>query len=200
MVWLIFIVIEEVDLNKHALEERETYWIRFLKPEYNATKDAPRNIGVSHSDEVKLAISKKRSKGVIYIYNEFQQLLAISPSLISIAVLLGNKSISISLKRAIREKALFRSSWYFSTVPFNEAKPLMEVPSLEYDNLIAQIKSQKHIKKAIFVFKDNQFVCKYNGIMSAEKALKISHDTIKKVVNKNISYKGYTFSYHRVLD
>jgi len=186
-----FIVIEEVDTNLYNIEERETYWIKHIKPEYNATKDAARNIGASHSSETKLAISKKRSRGLIYIYNEFKQLLAIAPSLRSIAVLLGNTSISISLKRAIREESLYRSSWYFSIIPFNEGeKPLMEVPSPDYTNLVAQIKSQKHITKGVFVFKDGQFICKYDGITSAEKALKISHDTIKSnIVNQHVHTK-----------
>lgn len=194
-----FIVIEEVDTDLHNIEIRETYWIKHIKPEYNATKDAARNVGASHSAEVKLAISNKNSSGSVYIYDEFKRLLAIAPSLVSIAVLLGNKSISISLNRAIRELSLFRSSWYLSRIPFNEGeKPLMEVPSPDYTNLIAQMKSQKHIRKAVFVFKDGEFLCKYEGIMSAEKALNISHDTIKKNIEKNSIYKGYTFSYHRI--
>lgn len=196
-----FIVIEEVDLDLYKIEERETYWIRHIKPEYNATKDAARNYGASHSEEVKLALSIKRSSGPVYIYNEFKQLLVIAPSLISIAILLGNKSISISLKRSIRDKSLYRSSWYLSRIPFNEEeKPLMEVPSAEYTNLISQIKSQKHILRAVFLFKDGEFICKYDGIMSAERALKISHETIKKNIVNNTTYKGYKFSYHRVED
>lgn len=105
-----FIVIEEVNTDLLKIEERETYWIKHIKPEYNATKDAARNVGASHSSETKLAISKKRSSGPVYIYNEFKQLLAIAPSLISIAILLGNKSISISINRAIRDGSLLRSS------------------------------------------------------------------------------------------
>lgn len=196
-----YVVIEEVDTDLHKIEERETYWIKLIKPEYNATKDAARNIGPSHSSETKLTISKNRSSGPVYIYNEFKQLLAIAHSLISIAVLLGNKSISISLNRAIREKSLFRSSWYLSRIPFNEdEKPLMEVPSPDYTNLITQMLSQRHIRRAVFVFKDGEFLCKYEGIISAKKALNISHDTIKHNIEKGTIYKGYRFSYHRVLD
>lgn len=165
------------------------------------TKDAARNIGVSHSDETKLALSLKKSTGFIYIYNEFKQLLAIVPSLTSLAVLLGNKSITISLNRAIRERSLYRSSWYISKSPFKlDEKPLMKVPSQEYTNLIDQIKSQKHILKAVFVFKHGEFLCKYDGVMSAEKALNISHDTINKNIVNNTIYKGYKFSYHRIED
>lgn len=144
-------------------------------------------------------ISLKRSTGSIYIYNEFKQLLAIAPSLTSLAVLLGNSSITISLNKAISEKSLYRSSWYISRIPFKEnEKPLMVFPSQDYTNLITQMKSQKHIKKAVFVFKDDKFVCKYEEIMNAERALKISHETIKKNIIKNTIYKGYRFSYHRI--
>jgi hypothetical protein len=74
----------------------------------------------------------------------------------------------------------------------------MEVPSPDYANLIDQMKSQKHILKAVFVFKDGQFLCKYDGVMSAEKALKISHETIKMNIVNKTTYKGYRFSYHRI--
>lgn len=115
-------------------------------------------------------------------------MLVTIPSLTSLAVLLGNKSITISLKRAMVSGSLFRSSWYISKHPFNlDEKPLIEFSSPEYFDLIEKMKSQKHIIKAIFVFKDGEFICKYDGIMEAEKALKISHDTI----NENIEKKKY---------
>ena len=64
-----FIVIEVVDIDLNHIEARETFWIKHIKPEYNATKDAARNVGSSHSSETKLAMSHKASKGPIYIYN-----------------------------------------------------------------------------------------------------------------------------------
>jgi formylmethanofuran dehydrogenase subunit A len=48
------------------------------------------------------------------------------------------------------------------------------------------MKSQKHIRKAIFVFKDGEFICKYDGIMEAEKALKISQAQINENIEKNM--------------
>jgi len=60
------------------------------------------------------------------------------------------------------------------------------------------MKSQKHIRKAIFVFKDGEFLQKFDGILAAEKALNISHDTIKSNIEKNTTYRGYRFSYHRI--
>ena len=56
---------------------------------------------------------------------------------------------------------------------------------MDYTNLITQMISQKHIRKAIFVFKDGEFLCKYDGVMDVERALNISHETIKKK-KKNI--------------
>ena len=193
-----FLIIEQVDTSLYNLEVRESHWIKCLNPEYNATKDAARNIGASHTSETKLAISMKRSKGAIYIYNEFKQLLAIAPSLISIAILLGSKSISVSISRAIKEGSLFRSSWYLAKFPINnDEKPLIEAGSAAYEDLINQMKSQKHAK-AIFVFKNEEFLCKYDGIMIAAKELKLGHYTIKKCIVNNTTYKSYRFSYHRI--
>ena len=193
------VIIEEVNLELFNLEERETFWIKQIKPEYNAIKEGARNLSVPHLLETLLKISKNRSSGVIYIYDEFKKLLVTIPSLTSLAVLLGNKSITISLKRAMVSGSLFRSSWYISKHPFNlDEKPLIEFSSPEYFDLIEKMKSQKHIRKAIFVFKDGEFICKYDGIMEAEKALKISHDTINENIEKNTMYKGYRFSLHRV--
>lgn len=194
-----FIIIEEVDLNVHNLEERETFWIKQIKPEYNAVKEAARNLSIPHSGETKLKISQKTSSGSVYIYNEFKSLLVIVPSLRSFAVLLGNPSICTSLKRAIENESLFRSSWYISKHIFNEYdKPLIEISSSEYIDLIEKIKSQKHIRKAIFVFKDGEFLQKHDGILAVEKAFNISSETIKSNIEKNTVYKGYIFSYHRI--
>ena len=172
-----FIIIEEVDLNVHNLEERETFWIKQIKPEYNSVKEAARNNSIPHSEETKLKIYKTKSSGSVYIYNEFKVLLVRVPSLKSLAVLLGDASISISLKRSIENESLFSATpyWYISKHPFNENdKSLIEFYSNEYVNLIEEMKSLKHIRKAIFVFKDGEFLQKYDGILAVEKALKIS--------------------------
>lgn len=194
-----FIVLEEVDLNVHNLEERETFWIKQIKPEYNAVKEAARNNSIPHLEDTKFKISKSRSSGSIYIYDEFKILLVIVPSLRSLAVLLGSASICTSLKRAMEDSSLFRSSWYISNHLFNEDdKPLIDISSSEYINLIEEMKSQKHIRKAIFVFKDGEFLQKYDGILAIEKALNISHEVIKSNIERNTMYKGYRFSYHRI--
>lgn len=125
--------------------------------------------------------------------------MVIIPSISSLALALGSSAFSISIKRAIENKILFRSSWYISKVPFKEdAKPLMEFSTPEYLELLDKMKAQKHIRKAIFVFKDGEFLRKYDGIMEVEKDFKISHDTINSNIEKNTTYKGYRFSLHRV--
>ena len=194
-----FIIIEEVDLEVDNIEERETFWIKQIKPEYNAIKDAARNLSIPHLIETKLKISKNRSSGVVFIYDEFKRLLVIVSSLTSLAVSLGNRSITIALKRAMENESLFRSSWYISKYPLNgDEKPLMEASSPQYYELIEIMQSQKHIRKAVFVFKDSEFIGKYEGIMEAERALNISHDTINSNIEKNTTYKGYRFSLHRI--
>jgi hypothetical protein len=59
-----------------------------------------------------------------------------------------------------------------------------------------------HIKKAIFVFdsKSKKFLKKFNGIVEAEKELKIRHEKIKYSILKNQSINGYLFSYHRLIN
>jgi len=196
-----FIIVEEVDMTENNLEDRETYWIKHIRPDYIGTKEAARNVGASHTEETKARISKTKSQGSIYIYDTFKQLLAIAPSMISLAILLGNKSISISLVRAIKEGSLYRSLCYLSRIPFKEGeKPLIEVPSPEYTAFIDRLKAKKHIRKSVFVTKDGKFLCEYEGIMAASKDLKIGHDMIKKNIVNKTTYRGYRFSYHREQD
>jgi len=195
-----FIIIEEVDLDVHNLEERETFWIKQIKPEYNATKEAARNFSIPHSEETKLKLSINSSNNPVYIYDEFRRLLVIIPSITWLSRDLNRSSTNPSLKIAIKDEAIFRSSWYISLNPFNEGdKPLMVFPSPEYSDLIEKMKSQKHIRKAIFVFKeDGKFIKKYDGIKEVAKALNISDHTIRSNIEKNTTYKGYKFSYHRI--
>ena len=61
--------------------------------------------------------------------------------------------------------------------------------------------SQSHIKKAVFVYDSNrEFISKYDGVMDAQRALNISHDTIKKHAKVAGLYKQYIFSYERLED
>jgi hypothetical protein len=65
--------------------------------------------------------------------------------------------------------------------------------------LILEISNSVHIKKAVFVYDgDRKFLCKYAGVTEAQKALGISHLTIKNNANLNGRYKGYIFSFERL--
>jgi hypothetical protein len=47
---------------------------------------------------------------------------------------------------------------------------------------------------------NNKFLAKYNGVKDAERALNISHSTIKKYASIGSEYNGYIFSYERLED
>lgn len=61
--------------------------------------------------------------------------------------------------------------------------------------------SQSHIRKAVFVYDSNrEFIGRYDGVMDAQRALSISHETIKKHAKVAGPYKQYIFSYERLGD
>jgi hypothetical protein len=58
-----------------------------------------------------------------------------------------------------------------------------------------------HIKKAVFVYDINKnFIGKFEGVMGAQRTLKVSHFTIKNYAKVGGTYKEYIFSYERLLD
>jgi 2-keto-4-pentenoate hydratase/2-oxohepta-3-ene-1,7-dioic acid hydratase in catechol pathway len=74
--------------------------------------------------------------------------------------------------------------------------------SVEYNNLIEEMRNNVDIKQAIFVFNayTKEYIEKYDGIILAEKALKIRHEVIKDSILNNKIIDKYIFSYHRLLD
>ena len=68
--------------------------------------------------------------------------------------------------------------------------------------MIKEIQANSHILKAIFVFNREQRSCsfKFDGIIEAQKALNISHDTIKSHLDSGKAYNNYLFFSHRVLE
>ena len=66
---------------------------------------------------------------------------------------------------------------------------------------LLNIINNSHILKAVFVYDINRkFIGKYEGVMAVQRALKISHSTIKKYANVGGAYNGYIFSYERLID
>lgn len=156
--------------------------------------------GKSHSLNSKLLISKAKSAHPVYIYNSYKGLEIIYPSVRSLSRVINSNSATIN--KYIETKALFRGEWYFSCIPFH----LSDVPliqdefSTEAEALLLEIKNSSPIKKAVFLFDlNNEFLCKYEGVVSASKELNIAATTIRNCANKNKSYKGFIFSYERLI-
>lgn len=92
---------------------------------------------------------------------------------------------------------------YLSNIPYNisDTPKIAEGYSKECEELILNINNNSHILKAIFVYDLNRnFICKYDGVMAAQRALNISHSTIKSYAKIGGIYKGYIFSYERLRD
>ena len=155
----------------------------------------------SHSMENKVRIIEAKSAYPVYIYNSFKELLIIFPSVGTLAKLI--KSNHPTIVNVIKEATLFRGGWYFTNIPYNiEDTPLItDWNSKESDELILNINNKSHIRKAVFVYDMNKnFVAKYDGVMEAQRALGISHCTIKNYAKVNGIYKGYIFRYERLND
>jgi len=155
----------------------------------------------SHSIESKVRIMEAKSAYPVYVYNSFKELLTIFPSATTLAKLI--KSNHPTIVNVIKEGILFRGEWYFSNIPYNiEDTPLIaNWNSKQSDELILNINNNSHIRKSVFVYDINKnFVVKYNGVMEAQRALGISHSTIKNYAKVNGTYKGYIFRYERLND
>jgi len=155
----------------------------------------------SHSMENKVRIIEAKSAYPVYIYNSFKKLLIIFPSVGTLANLI--RSNHATIVNVIKEEILFRGEWYFTNIPYNiEDAPLItDWNSKESEELILNINNNSQIRKAVFVYDINKnFVAKYDGVMEAQRALGISHSTIKNYAKVNGIYKGYIFRYERLND
>ena len=156
--------------------------------------------GKIHSVESKLKMIKANSAYPVYIYNSSKQLLLIYPSVLTLAK--GINSNSPSIVSYINTKSLFRGEWFFSRIPFDLSDiPLIsDYTSTEGRNIELEIKNNSHIRKAVFLHDlDKNFIRKYDGRMFASKELNISHNIIKKYLLLNKPYKGYIFSYNKLI-
>jgi group I intron endonuclease len=222
------------------LKERETYWIKNLKPYYNVLQEGYRSVGYRHSEETKdklrnLAlgrlhlestkllisqalkgdknpfyckkhslsskdlISTKKSHGFIFVYDSLYNFLAVFNSLILLAKTI--KANNNTLNLVLNKDRLFRGNWYIrNKLVFNDDLPLIKDKySIEYLDLIKDMIKTAHIKQAIFVFNSitKEFVRKYDGIILAEKKLKIRHELIRDSIKEKRPIGNYIFSYDR---
>ena len=153
----------------------------------------------SHSVESKIRMLEANSTYPVYVYNSFKDLLVIYPSVSTLAKLI--KTNHPTLVNIIKQQTIFRGEWYLNNIPFN----LTDTPSIsdwsnkECDELVLKMNNNSQIRKAVFVYDtDKNFICKYDGVMSAQRALEINHCTIKKYAHVNGTYNGYIFSYERL--
>ena len=154
----------------------------------------------NHSMESKIRMIEANSAYSVYVYNSFKKLLVIFPSVKTLAKLI--KSNHSTLVNIIKEQTIFRGEWYLLNIPHNISDtPLYHWHSKECEQLIEAINKNSHIKKAVFVYDINKnFIGKFEGVMDAQRALKISHSTIKNFAKLGGTYKEYIFSYERYMD
>ena len=155
----------------------------------------------SHSIESKVRMIEAKSAYPVYVYNSFKELLVIFPSVTTLAKLI--KSNHPTIVDAIKEQGIFRGEWYFSNTPYNisDTPLITEWASKEGDKLILDIKNNSHIRKSVFVYDiKKKFIRKYDGVTDAQRDLKINHTTIKNYAKVGGSFKGYIFSYERLID
>lgn len=161
----------------------------------------------NHSMETKVRIIEANSSYPLYIYDIYKNLLVIFPSVRTLSKLINSNHSTIV--NFIKNKELFRGNWYLTNIPYNinDTPKINNWMDKESNDLILDIKNNKHIVKPIFVYDLNKnYICKYDGVMQAQKALHINHSIIKKHAllndkflfsnkeNKN-KVKGYIFSY-----
>lgn len=155
--------------------------------------------GKKHTEESILKIIQNKST-VIFLYNEYKELIYIFDSVAELSRLVNANQSTIN--RFIKTGDLFRGSWYItkSLLNDNDLPLITDKNTLAFEDLIEFIKNSAFIKKAVFVYDpDINLLDKYNGIMDVELHLNINHDTIKKYIKSNQIYKDkYRFSYHNL--
>ena len=153
----------------------------------------------SHSVESKIRMIEANSAYPVYVYNSYKKLLVIFPSALTIAKLINcNHSTIIDV---IKKQDIFRGEWYFSNIPYDISNipVITDWTSKECEELVSIINENSDVKKAVFVYDLNKnFVCKHKGVTDAQRALKISHNTIKKYAKLGSIYGKYIFSYERL--
>ncbi len=153
----------------------------------------------NHSMESKVRMIEANSAYSVYVYNSFKKLLVVFPSVLTLCKLI--KSNHSTIINVIQQEIIFRGEWYLTNIPYNiEDKPLIDSwNTKQCDELILDINHVNDIRKAVFVYDVHKnFICKYNGVMEAQRALSINHSTIKKYAKLGGIYNGYLFRYERL--
>ena len=89
-------------------------------------------------------------------------------------------------------------------IPYNisDTPLISDWYSKECEELVLKIINQNsHIKKAVFVYDLNRkFLAKYDGVMDARRAFENVSSYYKKHAKIGDVYKGFIFSYERLID
>lgn len=187
-------MLSDLAKNRVHSEETKTLISRALvgknNPFYNKT----------HSTKSKLRMSEANSAHLVYVYNSYKILQVIFPSVLTLAKLINSNHSTIL--GFINSGELFRGDWYFSKLPYNisDIPLIFDFSSIEFDNLISDVKNNSHIKKAVFLYNlKREFIQKFDGVTQAKRELNISHEIIKKHALRNKPYQNYIFSYERLI-
>nr|YP_009059698.1 GIY-YIG endonuclease [Parasitella parasitica]AIO05748.1 GIY-YIG endonuclease [Parasitella parasitica] len=156
--------------------------------------------GKSHTAEILAKIALSKSHSSVFLYNEYKELMCIFSSLTTLAKLINSNNKS--LQRYIESQDLFRGNWYITKelIKDSDIPLIVDHSTEEFKELIQSTIECKSIRKAIFVFNTEPvLLAKYDGVIDAEKALKISHETIKKYCKSGEIYNNrFIFSYHNL--
>jgi group I intron endonuclease len=188
-------MLSDLAKNRVHSEDTKTLISRALvgknNPFYNKT----------HSTKSKLRMSEANSAHPVYVYNSYKILQVIFPSVLTLAKLINSNHSTIL--GFINSGELFRGDWYFSKLPYNisDIPLIFDFSSIEFDNLISDVKNNSHIKKAVFLYNlKREFIQKFDGVTQAKRELNISHEIIKKHALRNKPYQIYIFSYERLIN
>ncbi len=155
----------------------------------------------SHSLESKVRMIEAKSAYPVYVYNSSKELLVIFPSVLTLAKLINCNHFTIV--NLIKQQTIFRGEWYFTNIPYNisDTPIIANLNSKQCEQLILDINNHSDVRKAVFVYDINKnFICKYEGVTKAQKALNINHSTIKKYAKIGSAYQNFIFSYERLID
>jgi len=154
----------------------------------------------NHSMETKVRIAESKSAYPVYVYDSFKKLIAIYPSVLTLAKKIHSNHPTIVTY--INNQTLFRGEWYFSNIPYNisDTPTIRHWNTIEGECLAKKIADTIKVKKGIFVYdKNKKFLSKHTGVTEASKIYKLSHLTIKKIASVNgLHDSGYYFCYERL--
>lgn len=174
-----FSIIEIV--NEEFLNEKEIYYIKELKPEYNIMKEADNKLRMAQSSKDKLSKFQIRYQKAKAVYSKN----LITGNVIKHSCLMStSKELNIFLRNiqsVLKGKRNSCNNYTFS-----------------YDLKFPTNKQSDKLKKEIYLYNiDNQFIRKYPSQKQCSEDLNISYGFLHRLINSSKSYKNiYYFRSH----